>query len=82
LARLEAKARPEAEATERQRRYQQRVAELAKAARAKGKQPRAHIKPRRRYEAPNPKTTANSTDPDSRFLHLDFHPAMGRPAGT
>jgi transposase len=70
LARLqEAKARLEAEATERQRRYEQRVAELAAAARAKGKQPRAHIKPRRQDEAPNPKATANVTDPDSRFLH-------------
>jgi hypothetical protein len=45
------------------------VAELARAARARGKQPWAHIKPRRRDEAPNPKATANVTDPDSRFLH-------------
>jgi transposase len=52
LARLrQAKALLEAEAAERQRRYQQRVAALAAAARAKGKQPRAHIKPRRRDEA-------------------------------
>jgi transposase len=70
LARLqEAKARLEAEAAERQRRYQQRVAELAAAARAKAKQPRAHVKPRPRDEAPNPKAVANVTDPDSRFLH-------------
>jgi transposase len=70
LARLrQAKAQLEAEAAERQQRYQQRVAELAAAARAKGKQPRAHIKPRRRDEAPNPKATANVTDPDSRFMH-------------
>jgi transposase len=72
LARLrQAKALLEAEAAERQRRYQQRVAELAAAARARGKQPRAHIKPRRRDEAPNPKATANVTDPDpdSRFMH-------------
>jgi transposase len=69
LARLQqAKARLEAEAAERQRRYQQRVAELA-AARARGQQPRAHIKPRRQDEAPNPKAAANTTDPDSRFLH-------------
>jgi transposase len=69
LARLrQAKALLEAEAAERQRRYQQRVAALAAAARAKGKQPRAHIKPRRRDEAPNPKATANTTDPDSRFM--------------
>jgi transposase len=70
LARLrQAKAQLEAEAAERQRRYEQRVAELAAAARAKGKQPRAHIRPRRRDEAPNPKATANVTDPDSRFMH-------------
>jgi hypothetical protein len=70
LARLrQAKAQLEAEAAERPRRYQQRVAALAAAARAKGKQPRAHIKPRRRDEAPNPKATANTTDPDSRFMH-------------
>jgi transposase len=70
LARLQiAKARLEAEAAQRQRRYQQRVAELAAAARAKGRQPRAHIKPRPRDEAPNPGAVANTTDPDSRFLH-------------
>jgi transposase len=70
LARLrQAKALLQAEAAERQRRYEQRVAALAAAARAKGKQPRAHIKPRRRDEAPNPKATANTTDPDSRFMH-------------
>jgi transposase len=70
LARLrQAKAQLEAEAAERQRRYEQRVAELAAAARARGKQPRAHIRPRRRDEAPNPKATANTTDPDSRFMH-------------
>ena len=68
LARLrQAKARLEAEAAERQQRYQQRVAELAAAARAQ--QPKAHYRPRRRDEAPNPKATANVTDPDSRFLH-------------
>jgi transposase len=69
LARLrQAKARLEAEAAERQQRYEQRVAELAAAARARGQQPRAHIRPRPRDEAPNPKATANVTDPDSRFL--------------
>jgi transposase len=69
LARLrQAKARLEAEAAERQRRYQTRVAELAAAARAKSKPPRAHIKPRPRDEAPNPAAVANTTDPDSRFL--------------
>jgi hypothetical protein len=68
LARLRhAKALLEADAAQRQRRYQQRVAELAAAARAKGKQPRAHIKPRRRDEAPKPQATANATDPDSRL---------------
>jgi transposase len=70
LARLrQAKAQLEAEAAERQRRYEQRVAELAAAARAKGKQPRAHVKPRARDEAPNPKRVANVTDPDSRLVH-------------
>jgi transposase len=70
LARLrQAKARLEAEAAERQRRYQQRVTELAAAARARGQQPKAHYRPRRRDEAPNPKAAANTTDPDSRFLH-------------
>jgi transposase len=65
----QAKARLEAEVAERQRRYQQRVAELAAAARAKGRQPRAHIRPRPRDGAPNPGAVANSTDPDGRFLH-------------
>jgi transposase len=70
LARLrQAKARLEAEAAERQRRYQQRVADLAAAARARGEQPRAHVKPRPRDEAPNPNAAANTADPDSRFLH-------------
>jgi Transposase DDE domain len=39
-------------AAERQRRYQTWVAELAAAARARGQQPRARIKPRRQDEAP------------------------------
>jgi hypothetical protein len=70
LARLrQAKARLEAEAAKRQCRYEQRVAELAAAARARGRQPRARSKPRRQDEAPNPKASANITDPDSRFLH-------------
>jgi transposase len=70
LARLQAaKARLEAEAAERQRRYEQRVAQLAAAACARGRKPRTHIKPRRQDEAPNPKAVANTTDPDSRFLH-------------
>src|SRR5215217_5060960 len=69
LARLQqAKAQLEAEAAARQHRYQQRVAELATAARARGQRPRAHIRPRRRDEAPNPKATVNTTDPDSRFV--------------
>jgi hypothetical protein len=68
LARLQqAKAQLEAEAAARQQRYQQRVAELAAAARARGQRPRAHIRPRRRDEAPNPKATVNTTDPDSRL---------------
>jgi hypothetical protein len=70
LARLQhAKAQLEAEAAARHQRYQQRVAELAAAARARGQRPRAHIRPRRRDEAPNPKATVNTTDPDSRFVH-------------
>jgi transposase len=64
-----AKAQLEAEAAERQQRYEQRVAELAAAARARGQQPKAHIKPRRRDEAPDPKRVANVTDPDSRLVH-------------
>src|SRR5215207_9167844 len=64
LARLQqAKAQLEAEAAARQRRYQQRVADLAAAARARGQRPRAHIRPRRRDEAPNPAATVNTTDP-------------------
>jgi transposase len=70
LARLrQAKAQLEAEAAARQQRYQQRVAALAAAAHAKGKQPKARVKPRRRDEAPNPKRVANVTDPDSRLVH-------------
>jgi transposase len=70
LARLQqAKALLEAEAAARQQRYQQRVEQLAAAARARGQRPRAHIRPRRRDEAPNPKATVNTTDPDSRFVH-------------
>jgi hypothetical protein len=69
LARLQqAKALLEAEAAARQQRYQQRVTELATAARARGQRPRAHIRPRRRDEAPNPTATVNTTDPDSRFV--------------
>jgi transposase len=64
-----AKAQLGAEATARQQRYQQRVARLAAAAQAKGKQPRARIKPRRRDEAPKPEAVANTTDPDSRLVH-------------
>jgi transposase len=68
LARLQqAKAQLEAEAAARQQRYQQRVAELT-AARARGQRPRAHIRPRRRDEAPDPTATVNTTDPDSRFV--------------
>jgi transposase len=70
LARLQhAKALLEAEAIARRQRYQQRVTELAAAARTRGQRPRPHIRPRRRDEAPNPKATVNTTDPDSRFVH-------------
>ena len=69
LARLrQAKVRLEAEAAERQRRYQQRVAEHAAETRACGKPPSVPLKPRPRDEAPNPNAAANTTDPDSRFL--------------
>jgi transposase len=68
LARLrQAKAQLEAEAAAREQAYQQRVAAHTAAAQAKGKKPR-QLK-RRPQEAPNPKATANATDPDSRFLH-------------
>jgi Transposase DDE domain len=43
------------------------VAAHAAAAKAKGRTPR-QLK-RRPQEAPNPKAVANTTDPDSRFLH-------------
>ena len=84
LARLQqAKAQLEAEAAARQQRYQQRVAELAATTRARGQRPRAHIRPRRRDEAPNPKVTINTTDPDSRFVRGNgrsrTHPAAQRP---
>src|SRR5919198_3229261 len=68
LARLrQAKAQLEVEATAREQAYQQRVAAHAAAAKAKGRKPR-QLK-RRPQEIPNPKATANTTDPDSRFLH-------------
>jgi transposase len=69
LARLrQAKAQLEAEAAERAQRFAQRAAASAAAAAAKGKPPPT-LKPRARDEAPNPKATANVTDPDSRLLH-------------
>jgi hypothetical protein len=69
LARLRhAKALLDAEAAERQQRFAERAAASAAAAAAKGKPPR-QLKPRARDEAPNPKATANVTDPDSRLLH-------------
>jgi transposase len=69
LTRLrQAKAQLEAEAAERARRFAERAAASAAAAAAKGKPPPT-LKPRRRDEAPNPKATANVTDPDSRLLH-------------
>ena len=78
LARLQqAKAQLEAEAAARQQRYQQRVEQLAAAARARGQRPRAHIRPRRRDEAPNPGATVNTTDPDSRFVHSNGRTVQG-----
>src|SRR6266516_1583213 len=69
LARLRrAKARLEAEAAERARRFAERAAASTAAAQAKGKPPPT-LKPRARDEAPNPKATANVTDPESRLLH-------------
>jgi hypothetical protein len=62
----QATARLEAEAAAREHAYQQRVAAHIAAAAAKGATPRT-LK-RRPQEAPNPKATANVTDPDSRFL--------------
>ena len=50
---------------------------MAAAARAKGRQPRAHIKPRPRDEAPNPGAVANTTDPDSRFLRTRYGTVQG-----
>jgi transposase len=68
LARLrQAKALLEAAAAARRQRFAERVAGSAAAAAAKGRPPR-QLKPRPRDEAPNPKATANVTDPDSRFL--------------
>jgi transposase len=68
LARLrQAKAQLQAEAAAREQAYQQRVAAHTAAAKAKGTTPR-QLK-RRPQETPNPKATANATDPDSRFLH-------------
>ncbi len=69
LARLrQAKALLEADAAERAQRFAERAAASAAAAAAKGKPPPT-LKPRARDEAPNPKATANVTDPDSRLLH-------------
>jgi Transposase DDE domain len=76
LARLRrAKAQLEAEAAEREQAYQQRVAAHTAAAKAKGRKPRT-LK-RRPQEAPNPKATANVTDPDSRFLHTSNGSVQG-----
>jgi transposase len=69
LARLQrAKAQLETEAAARQQRFAQRTAELAAAARARGRKPRAQLRPRRRDEAPRPQATVNTTDPDSRMV--------------
>ena len=45
------------------------MAALSAAAIARGEQPKAHYRPRPRDEAPTPEATANTTDPDSRFVH-------------
>jgi hypothetical protein len=63
----QAKAQLEAEAAAREPAYQQRVATHAAVAAAKATKPR--MLKRRLQETPNPKATANTTDPDSRFLH-------------
>jgi transposase len=68
LARLrQAKAQLEAEAAERQQRYEQRVAELAAAARAHGQRPKAHVKPRARDEAPDPSGSPTSPTPTAAW---------------
>src|SRR6266542_6942490 len=64
----QAKALLEAEAADRAQRFAKRAAASAAAAAAKGKPPPT-LKPRARDEAPNPKATANTTDPDSRLLN-------------
>src|SRR6266540_4153402 len=60
--------RLEREVAERARRFAERVAASTAAAAAEGRPPPT-LKPRARDEAPNPKATANVTDPDSRLLH-------------
>src|SRR6266550_1268474 len=78
VARLQrAKAQLEAEAAARQRRYAQRVAALSAAAIARGEQPKALYRPRRRDEAPTPEATVNTTDPDSRFVHGNGRTVQG-----
>jgi transposase len=68
LARLrQAKAQLEAEAAARQQRYQQRVAQLAAAARAKGKQPKARIKPGRGTRRPTPSGLPTSPTPTAAW---------------
>jgi transposase len=83
LARLrQAKALLEAEAAERARRFAQRSAASAAAAAAKGKPPPT-LKPRARDEAPNPKATANTTDPRQPAAAYPQGPVAGlqRPGG-
>jgi hypothetical protein len=82
LARLQqAKAQLEAEATARQERYQQRVTELAAAARARGQRPRAHIRPRRRDEAPNPQPPSTPPTPTAASSGATAAPAgLQRPS--
>jgi transposase len=69
LSRLrEAKARLDADAAERQARFEERSRRLNEARAAKGLAPRTFT-PRARDEAPNPNARANVSDPDSRLLH-------------
>jgi transposase len=69
LARLQAaKARLDAEAAQRQRIYDERVAASIARATAAGRAPKANYQYRPRDEAPRPDATANTTDPDSRHI--------------
>jgi transposase len=78
LARLrEAKARLDAEAAQRQRTYDERVAATIARTQAAGRPPKASYRYRPRNEAPRPDATANTTDPDSRRIHLRHGSVQG-----